>query len=108
MTKHISVFRKEVIENLEIKPTGIYADLTLGGGGHASDLLSKLNGGALVVFDIDIRAIERFASTLKVEKQEDIVEGITKVTSGNNFIYLANRNFEELDVVLKQLNLEKL
>ena len=40
--KHISVLLNETIENLKIKEDGIYVDGTLGGGGHAYEVLKRL------------------------------------------------------------------
>ena len=54
---HIPVLLSEVIENLNIKPDGIYVDCTFGGGGHARAILQKLGkGGKLVAFDQDADA----------------------------------------------------
>ncbi len=54
---HIPVLLNEVIENLNIKPDGIYVDCTFGGGGHAKAILQKLGkGGKLVAFDQDVDA----------------------------------------------------
>lgn len=54
---HIPVLLNEVIENLDIKPGGIYVDCTFGGGGHAKAILQKLNAnGKLVAFDQDADA----------------------------------------------------
>ena len=39
---HVSVLLEEVIENLDIKPDGVYVDGTLGGAGHASRVCEKL------------------------------------------------------------------
>ncbi len=57
--KHTSVLLKETIENLDIKPEGIYVDGTLGGGGHASEVAARLQGaGRLIGIDQDEDAIE--------------------------------------------------
>ncbi len=54
---HIPVLLNEVIENLNIKPAGIYVDCTFGGGGHAKAILQKLGkDGRLVAFDQDVDA----------------------------------------------------
>lgn len=51
---HIPVLLKECIENLNIKPDGVYVDLTFGGGGHSKAILQKLNAnGKLFAFDQD-------------------------------------------------------
>lgn len=41
--KHKSVLLEETIENLNIKPDGIYVDGTLGGAGHASEVCKRLS-----------------------------------------------------------------
>lgn len=56
--KHTSVLLGETIENLDIKPQGIYLDGTLGGGGHACEVARRLTGaGRLIGIDQDEDAI---------------------------------------------------
>jgi 16S rRNA (cytosine1402-N4)-methyltransferase len=51
---HQSVLLHECIENLNIKPDGIYLDATFGGGGHSNEILKHLGPkGKLIVFDQD-------------------------------------------------------
>jgi 16S rRNA (cytosine1402-N4)-methyltransferase len=51
---HIPVLLNETIENLNIKPDGIYVDCTFGGGGHSRAILQHLNEkGKLIAFDQD-------------------------------------------------------
>ena len=57
--KHVTVLLNEAVENLKVKPDGIYVDCTLGGGGHTRKILSQLNeNGRLFSFDQDQTAIE--------------------------------------------------
>jgi 16S rRNA (cytosine1402-N4)-methyltransferase len=57
--EHYSVLLNESIDGLNIKPDGVYVDCTLGGAGHSSVILSKLNeNGHLYAFDQDRIAIE--------------------------------------------------
>ena len=63
---HKPIMAGEVIENLNIKPAGIYMDGTLGGAGHSSLILERLNeNGHLYGFDQDGDAIE--AATKRLE-----------------------------------------
>lgn len=62
--KHIPVLLNECIENLNIKPDGIYVDGTLGMGGHSEEILRRLRGGRLIGIDRDASAIERAAARL--------------------------------------------
>ena len=56
---HQSVLLEECIENLRIRPEGIYADGTLGGGGHSYEICRRLSwGGRLIGIDQDAAAIE--------------------------------------------------
>lgn len=51
---HVPVLLQEVIDGLQIIPSGIYVDCTFGGGGHSRKILEKLDGsGKLIVFDQD-------------------------------------------------------
>lgn len=55
--KHVSVLLDECIENLAIKPDGIYVDGTLGLGGHSYEIASRLTTGRLIGIDRDETAI---------------------------------------------------
>ena len=51
---HIPVLLKECIDGLDIKPDGVYVDVTFGGGGHSREILKKLGkDGVLIAFDQD-------------------------------------------------------
>tara|TARA_B100000795_G_scaffold123950_1_gene92421 strand:- start:706 stop:1602 length:897 start_codon:yes stop_codon:yes gene_type:complete len=56
MEYHNPVLLHECIKGLNIKPTGIYVDVTFGGGGHSKLILKNLNGGTLYAFDQDKNA----------------------------------------------------
>ncbi len=70
---------KESVNGLDIKPEGVYVDVTFGGGGHSREILSRLtDGGHLYSFDQDADA----EGNVKAQK------GFTFVRS--NFRYLKN------------------
>ena len=51
---HQPALLHQCIEGLSINPSGVYADLTFGGGGHSQEILGKLNAsGRLIAFDQD-------------------------------------------------------
>jgi 16S rRNA (cytosine1402-N4)-methyltransferase len=76
---HIPVLLDESVNGLNIKSSGVYVDVTFGGGGHSKEILSRLNGkGHLFSFDQDADA----------EKNIEASEGFTFVRS--NFRYLKN------------------
>ena len=59
MEYHNPVLLKESVDGLNIKPDGIYVDVTFGGGGHSKEILSRLGpNGKLFAFDQDEDAIE--------------------------------------------------
>ncbi|MDO5413296.1 MAG: 16S rRNA (cytosine(1402)-N(4))-methyltransferase RsmH [bacterium] len=62
--KHVSVLLNECIENLNIKPGGVYLDGTLGLGGHSYQIASRLTTGRLICIDRDETAIERAGKRL--------------------------------------------
>lgn len=63
---HTSVLLYETVDSLNIRPDGIYVDGTLGGGGHASLVLSRLGeGGRLIGLDQDADAIAAATERLK-------------------------------------------
>lgn len=53
MSYHEPVLLKECIEGLDIKPDGVYVDVTFGGGGHSREILKHLTEGKLFAFDQD-------------------------------------------------------
>lgn len=51
---HIPVMLQECLEGLQIRPDGVYVDVTFGGGGHSREIFERLNeNGKLIVFDQD-------------------------------------------------------
>lgn len=95
---HIPVLLKESVDGLNVKPDGIYVDVTFGGGGHSKEILSRLgHEGHLFSFDQDADA----------EANADIdAEGnFTFVRS--NFRYLKNwmryHGVEQIDGLLADL-----
>ena len=56
MEYHKPVLLKQCIEGLDVKPMGVYVDVTFGGGGHSKLILENLNGGKLYAFDQDNEA----------------------------------------------------
>ena len=75
--KHKSVLLYETVDGLNIKPDGIYVDGTLGGGGHAYEVASRLGDkGSIVGIDQDEAAIEAAGARLK-----DFGEKVTIVRS---------------------------
>lgn len=93
---HIPVLRQETVDGLGIKPDGIYADMTFGGGGHSREILSRLGKeGRLYSFDQDEDA------------EQNIVDDPRLTFVRSNFRYLKNwmryYGVEQLDGVLADL-----
>lgn len=64
--KHIPVMLNEVLEGLNINPSGTYVDGTVGGGGHSFEIAKRLNkNGKLICFDRDENAIKASKERLK-------------------------------------------
>ena len=61
---HKPVLLRESIESLNIKPDGVYADMTLGRGGHSAAIAERLDTGMLLCFDRDQDAIDEAAEGL--------------------------------------------
>ena len=61
MTYHKAVLLSECIEGLNIKPNGIYVDVTFGGGSHSREILKHLVDGKLFAFDRDDDVLENIS-----------------------------------------------
>lgn len=91
--EHTPVLYRETIENLNIKPDGIYADLTLGKGGHSNMILEKLSDkGLLIGIDQDTAAIKAASENLK---------------NYDNKVFF-NTNFENIGKVLTEAGFNKI
>ena len=56
-TYHVPVLLRETVDGLDVKPDGVYVDVTFGGGGHSREILSRLGSeGRLFSFDQDADA----------------------------------------------------
>ena len=74
--KHTPVMLNECIENLNIKPNGIYVDGTLGGAGHSKVIASKLSKeGLLIGIDRDEEALKAAQETLADYKNVKYIHG---------------------------------
>ena len=90
---HYSVLLNETVSVLGVKPDGIYADLTLGGGGHSERIASQLENGRLVCVDADETAIA--ASRIRLAPYADRI----------SFVHSFN---DRIDETLDELGIDKL
>lgn len=91
--KHKSVLLYETVDELNIKPDGIYVDGTLGGGGHSYEIAGRLSeGGRLIGIDQDEDAIK--AASKRLEPYMD------RVT-------IVRNNYCNMDKVLYELGIDK-
>ena len=90
--KHYSVLLNETIEQLHIRPDGIYVDGTLGGGGHSLEICRHLPTGRLIGIDQDADAIAAATERLK-----DYADRVTIVRS----------NYAQMKEVLRDLGIPK-
>ena len=88
---HVSVLLWECIEGLNIKPDGIYVDGTLGGAGHSSQIVKRLESGRHIGIDRDPIALKAAG--------ERLAPYADKVT-------LVHSNFCEIKQVLDDLDIE--
>lgn len=58
MFYHVPALLDESVRGLNIRPDGIYVDVTFGGGGHSMEILKRLKKGRLIAFDQDEDAMQ--------------------------------------------------
>lgn len=93
MFEHRTVLLDEAVAGLNIKPTGIYVDCTLGGGGHSELILTHLGlEGRLIAIDQDQLALDYAGKRL--------------ASTGKNFD-LVRSNFRYIDKVVRELGIER-
>lgn len=91
--KHKSVLLYETVDELNIKPDGIYVDGTLGGGGHSYEIAKILSGGGrLIGIDQDEDAIKAAGKRL-----EPYMDRVT----------IVRNNYCNMDKVLDELGIDK-
>ena len=91
--KHKSVLLYETVDELNIKPDGIYVDGTLGGGGHSYEIAKRLSeGGRLIGIDQDEDAIKGAGKRL-----EPYMDRVT----------IVRNNYCNMDKVLDELGIDK-
>jgi len=89
---HKSVLLDEVIESLNIKPDGYYVDGTLGGAGHALEVIKRLKGGRLIGIDQDADAIKAATERLIDYK---------------NRVIIVRDNYVNIEDILKREGIDK-
>ncbi len=93
-TVHIPVLLQEVLANLELQEGSIVLDGTIGGGGHALAMMSKIGKeGALIGIDADSAALDRAREVFAKAKPECT-------------IHLVQDNFSNLSNVLNTLEID--
>ncbi len=91
---HISVLLDESVNLLEVKPQGIYVDGTLGGGGHASLVCSKLSEGAIFI------GIDRDKTAIAAASQ--------RLCEFGDIVNIVHSNFADIKRILKEKQIEKI
>ena len=97
---HVPVMLEECMDALNLKPTGIYFDGTLGGSGHSYEILKRSNGGSLIATDLDLTALAVAKDRLKE------FEGKTTLVHDNfkNFKFILDElGINEIDGALLDL-----
>ncbi len=109
-TYHVPVLLKDSVNGLNIRPGGIYVDVTFGGGGHSREILSRLTADAhLYSFDQDEDAEQNLFLKEGMTKDDNLqdsnIKNFTFVRS--NFRYLKNwmryYGIEHIDGLLADL-----
>lgn len=94
---HISVLLNECIDNLNIRPDGIYVDGTMGGGGHSLEIAKRLTTGRLICIDQDPNAHE--AAGKRLAEYKDRITFV-RDNFGNIKSILDSSGIEKIDGML--------
>lgn len=91
---HFSVLLGECIENLNIKPDGIYVDGTAGGAGHSSKIAERLGEGGLLI---------------PIDQDEDAIKVITeRLAPYGDKVKIVRDNFSNIKRVLDELDVDQI
>ncbi|WP_424963705.1 16S rRNA (cytosine(1402)-N(4))-methyltransferase RsmH [Ekhidna sp.] len=102
---HNPVMLQECLDGLDIKPDGVYVDVTFGGGGHSKAILERLTTGHLIAFDQDKDA-EQNAQKLQEELDASGSEcSFTFIESNFRYLkkFLRLHGITEVDGILADL-----
>ncbi|MDX9725745.1 MAG: 16S rRNA (cytosine(1402)-N(4))-methyltransferase RsmH [Bacteroidales bacterium] len=95
MFYHVPALLDESVRGLNIRPDGIYVDVTFGGGGHSAEILKRLKKGKLVAFDQDEDA------------KRNVPDDKRLIFLGQNFRFLRNNlkylGIESVDGIIADL-----
>ena len=89
---HRPVLLKEIIDFLNLAPGKIIIDATVGGGGHASEILRRISPGGLLI------GIDRDGESLEIARKRLIAQG--------REFKLVNHNFRDLKEIIKSLGVD--
>ena len=93
-SRHLPVLLHEVVEHLAIQEGDVVVDATLGGAGHAEELVKGLGGNGLFIgFDLDSEAIERAREALRGAKPN---------------VHLVNANFRDIAKELERIGVQEI
>ena len=88
---HNPIMLKEVLEGLNINPSGIYLDCTLGGAGHSEEILKRLNARGLLI---------------GIDKDDDAIAYSSQRLKGYNNKLIVKSDFKDVKRVLDEHNIE--
>lgn len=97
---HTPIMLNECLQMLNIKPNGVYVDLTLGGGGHTLAIANTLTTGKIYAFDQDADAIERFNNVYS-----DFLHKVQPIHANSRFFtkFLRLNGVNKVDGILADL-----
>jgi len=103
---HLPVLLRETVELLSPPPNGVVVDLTVGMGGHSSELLKHIPNGRLIGLDQDVEALQHARQTLSDPRVTLVKANFANILNVLNDLHLSEVDSVLMDIGVSSLQLD--